>query len=191
MFGAGWSEWTADDLRLVQCPIDFLGINYYLRLVMRDAPEGGPARAVAVVDPNCPRTACDWEIYPEGMLEILEWVKTRYGNLPLYITENGAAFDDAVEPNCTIDDGKRVQYLNEHLRTALRAIRSGIDLRGYFLWSLLDNFEWQSGYSKCFGIVHVDFKTQRRTPKASAKFYSNVIRTKGASLDDPQPILTV
>src|SRR4030095_3007733 len=102
--------------------------------------------------------------------------------LPIYITENGAAFDDVVSANGAIDDTRRVQYLNDHLRVARQAVADGVNLRGYFVWSLLDNFEWQSGYSKRFGIVHVDFASQRTTPKASARFYSNVIRTQGAGL---------
>ena len=110
-------------------------------------------------------------------------VKDRYGALPLYITENGAAFSDP--PHATdgqVDDPLRVWYLREHLRAAHDAIRQGVDLRGYFAWSLLDNFEWSYGYAKRFGIVHVDFDTLERTPKASARFYSDVIRSHGAVL---------
>ena len=182
MFGAAWPEWTTEELQQIRQPIDFVGVNYYLRLVVCDDPEAGPARARAVPQPNCPRTATDWEIYPQGLVEILQWVKDRYGNLPLYITENGAAFDDVLQPNGTVDDRQRVEYLRDHLQAARRAIEAGIDLRGYFVWSLLDNFEWQSGYSKRFGIVYVDFETQRRMPKASARFYSDVIRSNGAVL---------
>jgi beta-glucosidase len=182
MFGPAWPQWTADELRQVRQPIDFVGVNYYLKLDVCDDPQAGPPRARIVLTPNCPRTATDWEIYPPGLTAILEWIKSRYGDLPLYITENGAAFDDAVLPNGAINDRPRVQYLHDHLRAARQAIDAGVDLRGYFLWSLLDNFEWQSGYSKPFGIVHVDFDTQRRTPKASSQFYSNVIRSNGAVL---------
>jgi beta-glucosidase len=184
MFGASWPGWTTDELRTIAEPIDFVGVNYYLRLVACDDPTAGPARARIVVDPNCARTATDWEIYPDGLLETLTWVKARYGEVPLYITENGAAFDDVLLPNGSVDDSERVQYLHKHLQAARRAIDAGIDLRGYFLWSLLDNFEWQSGYSKRFGVVYVDFPTQQRVPKSSADFYRNVIRTHGAVLDD-------
>ncbi len=182
MYGASWPRWTAAELRVVAEPVDFVGVNYYLRLVVRDDPTAGPARARIVVDPNRPRTATDWEIYPKGLEEILTWVKARYGEVPLYVTENGAAFDDVLSPNGSVDDSERVQYLQSHLQAARRAIGAGIDLRGYFLWSLLDNFEWQSGFSKRFGIVYVDFTTQRRVPKSSAEFYRNVIRTHGAVL---------
>jgi len=182
MFGSAWLAWTADELRRVRQRIDFMGVNYYLRLVVCDDPSQGPARARIVVQPNCPHTATGWEIYPQGLTDILLWVKRWYGDIPLYITENGAAFDDVLEPNRAINDTPRVQYLNDHLRAARQAIANGVDLRGYFVWSLLDNFEWQSGYSKRFGVVSVDFNSQRRTPKESARFYSNVIRTSGTSL---------
>lgn len=184
MFGAAWSEWTADELRHIHRPIDFVGVNYYLRLVVCDDPAGGFARARAVRQTNCPYTAMDWEIYPSGLVDTLQWVNDRYGNLPLYITENGAAFEDEITPNGTVNDFQRVEYLRGHLQAARRAIEAGVNLRGYFLWSLLDNFEWQCGYSKRFGIVRVDFENQRRIPKASARFYSDVIRTNGLALED-------
>lgn len=182
MFGREWPEWNAEELRRIHQPIDFVGVNYYLRLVVRDNPAAGPARASAVLEPNCPRTAMGWEIYPQGLLDILQWIKGRYGDLPLYVTENGAAFDDEKHPIDGLNDQRRVEYLCNHLRAAGRAIDAGVDLRGYFLWSLLDNFEWQQGYSKRFGIVHMDFETQRRVLKSSACFYANVIRTNGAAL---------
>jgi beta-glucosidase len=124
----------------------------------------------------------DWEIYPRGLTETLQWIKGRYGDVPLYITENGAAFDDIPLPDASVNDTARVEYLLEHLRAAREAISSGVDLRGYFVWSLLDNFEWACGCSKRFGIVHVDFASQRRVPKASARFYAEVIRSRGAVL---------
>ncbi|MCI0332774.1 MAG: GH1 family beta-glucosidase [Planctomycetes bacterium] len=184
MFGADWPNWTADELRRIRQPIDFVGVNYYLRLRVCDDPKTGLARARAVTQPNCPYTAMGWEIYSQGLAEILLWIKERYGDVPQYITENGAAFDDISLPNGAVDDAPRVQYLKEHLVAARRAIEAGVNLRGYFAWSLLDNFEWQCGYSKRFGLVHVDFATQRRVPKSSARFYSNVIRTDGAALED-------
>jgi beta-glucosidase len=135
-----------------------------------------------VPQPNSLQTAMGWEIYPHGLTEILQWVKQRYGDVPLYITENGAAFDDNLLPNRTVDDPRRVEYLAEHLCAAGRAIEAGVNLRGYFVWSLLDNFEWQCGYSKRFGIVYVDSDSQQRIPKSSARFYSHVIRTNGSAL---------
>jgi len=182
MFGTAWPSWSADELRKIRQPIDFVGVNYYLRLVVRDDSAAGPARARITQPADRPYTAMDWEIYPSGLLETLEWVRNRYGNVPQYITENGAAFDDEVPANCVVQDIQRIEYLNEHLRAARQAIAAGVDLRGYFVWSLLDNFEWQFGHSKRFGIVAVDTATQRRVPKASARFYTNVIRTRGAAL---------
>jgi beta-glucosidase len=122
-------------------------------------------------------------VYPEALTRVLVWVKDRYGNRPMYITENGAAFDDPPHVDVgRVDDPLRVWYLREHLRAAHDAIAQGVDLRGYFAWSLLDNFEWAFGYSKRFGIVHVDFDTLARTPKSSARFYADVIRSHGAAL---------
>jgi beta-glucosidase len=183
IYGSAWVDWMSTELEQVSRPIDFLGINYYLRLVACDDPSAGPARARALPQPNSAYTATQWEIYPRGLTDTLRWVADRYGNLPLYITENGAAFDDILAPNGHVDDASRIEYLDSHLRAARDAIAAGADLRGYFVWSLLDNFEWQSGYSKRFGIVYVDFESQQRVPKESARFYSDVIRTNGAILD--------
>jgi len=110
-------------------------------------------------------------------------VKKRYPAVPLYVTENGAAFaDPARAPARGIGDSRRVEYLRAHLAAAADALAAGVDLRGYFVWSLLDNFEWSHGYSKRFGIVHVDYRTQKRTLKESARFYAGVIRSRGAAL---------
>jgi beta-glucosidase len=183
MFGDAWPKWTADELRQVRQPLDFVGVNYYLRLVVGDDASAGPARARIVPQPNCPHTAMDWEIYPRGLTQILQWLSERYGDVPLYITENGAAFDDSCEPNGSVNDPQRVEYLRGHLGAAKEAIAAGVNLRGYYLWSLLDNFEWACGFSKRFGIVHVDFNTQLRVLKSSARFYAEVIRTNGAAID--------
>jgi beta-glucosidase len=184
MFETVWSRWSEDELRQICQPIDFLGINYYLRMVVREDVLSGPARARMATHHDTPVTQMGWEIYPQGLTEILRWVKARYGDLPLYITENGAAFNDNPLPDGTVNDTQRVEYLADHLRAARRAIAEGVDLRGYFVWSLLDNFEWACGYSRRFGIVRVDFDTQQRLPKASARFYSDVIRSNGAVLED-------
>ncbi|MEX2308869.1 MAG: GH1 family beta-glucosidase [Pirellulales bacterium] len=173
-----------DELHQVRQPLDFVGVNYYLRLVVCDDAAAGPARARIVPQPDAPHTAMEWEIDPHGLVETLQWVANRYGQVPLYITENGAAFDDILQPNGAVHDTQRVQYLIDHLRAAKQAIAAGVNLRGYFVWSLLDNFEWACGYSKRFGIIHVDFATQRRVPKSSAQFYSKVIRTHGAVLQE-------
>jgi beta-glucosidase len=126
-----------------------------------------------------------WEVYPPALTDVLVWVKERYGDVPLYVTENGAAFyDPPTARGGEVDDPLRVAYFRDHLRAAHQAIRRGVDLRGYFAWSLLDNFEWSAGFAKRFGIVHVNFETQERTVKDSGKLYSKIIETNGAVLGD-------
>jgi len=182
-FGDMWPEFPATDWPLIQTPFDFLGINYYSRNVVRDAPSEHPLRAARVRQSQNVHTEMDWEVFPEALTRVLVWIKERYGNRPMYITENGAAFDDAeLATDGVIDDPLRVWYYREHLRAAHDAIAQGVDLRGYFAWSLLDNFEWAQGYAKRFGIVRVDFDTLERTLKSSARFYAEVIRSHGAVL---------
>lgn len=184
LFGAGWPRFPQDDFRLIGEPIDFLGINYYTRSVTQAAPSNPPLRAARVRQEGRIHTELDWEVYPDGLTDVLSWVRSRYGERPLYITENGAAFaDPATAEGSLVQDPRRVEYLLEHLRAVARARAAGVDVRGYFAWSLLDNFEWAEGYSKRFGLYHVNFDTQQRTPKTSAHFYADVIRSSGASLD--------
>lgn len=185
IFGEAWPDFPAEDLARIRQPIDFLGINYYTRSVTKNDPSALPVRAGRVLQPRHAYTETSWEVYPQGLTDTLVWVKERYGDLPLYVTENGSAFYDP--PVALADphpDPFRVAYLREHLKAIHRAIEQGVDLRGYYAWSLLDNFEWSLGYSKRFGIIHVDLETQKRTMKQSARFYSEVIRTRGAILQD-------
>jgi beta-glucosidase len=184
VFGDAWQSLDSDEMARLRQPIDFVGINYYLRLLVRDEATAGPPRAAVVSPPDREYSAMGWEVFAPGLVETLQWVQSRYGEIPLYITENGAAFDDIPEPNGGVEDARRVKYIREHLQAAGQALRAGINLRGYYVWSLFDNFEWQHGYSKRFGIVRVDFPTQRRIPKASARFYSQVIRSAGACIED-------
>jgi beta-glucosidase len=181
-----WPEFPESDFEAIRAPIDFLGINYYTRGVMRHDPSDWFLRAARVPQRRSVRTETNWEVFPRGLTDTLLWVSERYGRPPIYVTENGAAFYDPpqVDEEGTPEDPLRVAYLRDHLRAAREAITRGADLRGYFAWSLLDNYEWSHGYSKRFGIVHVDYVTQKRTPKASARFYSEVIRTAGAALDE-------
>ncbi len=184
-FGEAWPRWPEHDFVLIREPLDFLGVNYYTRNVTRFDPDAWPLRAAAMRQKQATYTETDWEVFPQGLTDVLVWVRDRFGNPPVYITENGAAFYDP--PTVTGDqlaDPLRVDYLRQHLRAVADAIRAGCDVRGYFVWSLLDNLEWSAGFSKRFGIVHVDFETQRRTPKTSARFYSEVIATHGSSLYD-------
>ena len=183
IFGEAWPDFPQAELDHIRQPIDFLGINYYTRSVTCDDPKALPVRAGRVRQTRHAYTETDWEVYPPGLTNTLVWIRKQYGELPLYVTENGAAFyDPPMAEGDELSDPLRVSYFRTHLRAAREAIRQGVDLRGYFAWSLLDNFEWSLGYSKRFGIVHVDFETQRRTPKASARLYSEVIRTRGACL---------
>ncbi|MGC8683825.1 MAG: family 1 glycosylhydrolase, partial [Athalassotoga sp.] len=129
---------------------------------------------VKIMGRDLPKTEMGWEIYPEGFYKILKGVQDEYNPKEVYVTENGAAFDDKVENNA-VHDQKRIDYLKEHISQAHKAIGDGVKLKGYFVWSLMDNFEWAQGYSKRFGITYVDYKTQKRILKDSAKWYANVI----------------
>ena len=151
---------------------------------MRHAPREPYLRAARVPQKGATHTAVDWEVFPDGLTDTLTRVRDRYGAIPLYVTENGAAlhYPRTADPGVAPLDPLRVAYYRSHLAAARRAIEKGVDLRGYFAWSLLDNFEWSHGFSKRFGIVHVDYATQKRTPKASARLYADVIRTNGANL---------
>ena len=183
IFGEAWPEWPQEDMALIREPIDFLGVNYYTRNVTRHDPQSWPLRAAPVRQEQSTYTETNWEVFPQGLTDILAWVKDRYGNPPVYVTENGAAFYDPPVVNAEVlEDPLRVSYLREHLRAIREAMHLGCDVRGYFAWSLLDNLEWSLGYSKRFGIVHVDFATQRRTPKASARFYAQIVASRGAAL---------
>ena len=176
IFGAAWPAWPVSDLALIGEPIDFLGINYYTRSVTRHDPAQWPLQASAVHQSSSTYTETGWEVCPEALTSLLRRVAHEYGNPPVYITENGAAFyDPPVAAQGRVADPLRVDYLRSHLRAIQAAIEAGADIRGYFVWSLLDNLEWAHGYSKRFGIVHVDFATQRRTLKDSARFYQRVI----------------
>jgi beta-glucosidase len=168
------------DLQVISVPIDFLGLNTYSRLVTGFDPFDliGGARQVA---PSGPATAMGWEIYPRCIIETLRQARA-YTSVPLYITENGAAFDDAVAPDGGVHDDARVAYLREHIAMAHRAIQEGIDLRGYYVWTLLDNFEWSHGFSKRFGLLYTDYANGRRIWKRSAHWYREVIARNGVEV---------
>ncbi|MDA3913542.1 GH1 family beta-glucosidase [Oleiagrimonas sp.] len=183
IFGDAWREWPATDLEQICQPLDFLGINYYTRGLTRQDPDAWPLYASTVRQSQSTYTETGWEVFEQGLTDILVWVRERYGDIPLYVTENGAAFYDPPTVNTGgVQDPLRIDYLGRHLRAIHHAISSGVDVRGYYLWSLLDNLEWSLGFSKRFGIVHVDYATQERTPKDSARFYSNVIASHGEAL---------
>ena len=176
------------DLALIGAPIDVLGVNYYSTAhVEAQPPTPGEETIEAIpwavgvdvarnVSRGLPRTAMGWEIEADGLRRLLVRIHTDYPGTPLVITENGSAWDDVVGPDGEVDDPDRIDYLRSHLAAAHAAIAEGVDLRGYLAWSLLDNFEWSYGYSKRFGIVHVDYDTQVRTPKSSARIYAEIAR---------------
>jgi beta-glucosidase len=185
IFGEAWPKWPDEEMAFIRQPIDFVGVNYYTRSVTQFDPSSWPLHASAVRQKRATYTETGWEVFPQGLTDTLTWVKERYGNPPVYVTENGAAFfDPPVVPGDRLADPLRVDYLRRHLKSLQAALAAGVDLRGYFAWSLFDNFEWSHGYSKRFGLVHVDFETQKRTPKDSAHYYSRVIESRGRVLDE-------
>ena len=187
IYGDAWPDHPAGDFALIREPLDFLGVNYYTRAVVGHDDSVPFLRAAPVPQPDVEHTDLDWEVHPASLTRTLLWIRERYGSIPLYVTENGAAFPDPdTSPPEGLDDGRRVAYFRAHLRALRVAIDRGADVRGYFAWSLLDNYEWACGYAKRFGIVHVDFATQKRTPKASARYYAEVVRTNGAEFDAPE-----
>jgi beta-glucosidase len=161
------------DLAEIAAPIDFLGVNYYFgaRVVADDGPFG-----YRELPPDPPVTACGWPIVPDLLRSLLARLAERYEPPAIYVTENGAAFDDPPPVDGLVRDPERVTFLRDHFAAALDAIAAGVPLRGYFVWSLLDNFEWSHGYSRRFGVVHVDHGTQARTIKESARFLARVAR---------------
>jgi beta-glucosidase len=163
------------DLELIRQPIEFLGLNYYMPQRWRHAPGAGPLD-LEPATPTPPVTAMGWEIDAGGLLEILQRLHADYPPVPIYITENGAAFEDPqINGQGYVDDSERTAYLRDHVEAVRTAIAEGIDVRRYCLWSLLDNFEWEHGYAKRFGIVYVDYATQRRIPKRSGLWYRDYI----------------
>jgi beta-glucosidase len=176
-----WSYVHDGDLAVVSAPLDSLGVNYYAPTLVaagsHTLPSPWPAaqhHARFATVPG-PRTAMDWPVDAEGLYELLTRLRDLIPGTPLLITENGAAYDDYADPNGAVHDPERITYLDAHLRAVRRAADDGADVRGYFVWSLLDNFEWNHGYSKRFGIVHVDYASRRRTLKDSAHWYAGVI----------------
>ena len=179
------------DMKVIAQPLDFLGVNYYFPGTIMDSTRVKEARAagygvplgeqfpdlrvLSLETPGTDTTSMGWEVDASGLTELLVRVKGDYTELPIYITENGAAFDDYVDPNGHVLDHDRVSYLEEHISAVHDAIAADVNVQGYFVWSLLDNFEWAYGYSRRFGIVWVDFPTGTRLPKASFSWYADTI----------------
>ncbi len=164
------------DRDLLRGSLDYLALNYYTSDRVAHAPGQGPLDFDRMVPDEPPRTEMDWPIMPEGFERLLLWLWDRY-RLPLYITENGAALRDRVEPDGSVNDAGRIAYLRDHIAAMARAMQQGVDVRGYFAWSLIDNLEWNEGYARRFGLVRCDHQTQQRTIKASGRWYAELIRT--------------
>jgi len=172
------------DLAVIATPIDFVGVNNYSRHVVRASSDGGDP----IVQPvPAAKTAMDWEIYPDGLHEVLLRLHREYGVQALYVTENGAAFADSRSHDGQVRDPERTAYLEQYVRSVGRAIDEGVPVRGYFVWSMLDNFEWAEGYSKRFGLVYVDYPTLERVPKSSFYWYRDFI----AGAARPSPLAPV
>ena len=161
----------SDDLEIIAHPLDFLGVNYYTRGVYR----AGVGTAFVQVPPSTPLTDMGWEVYPQGLTDLLVSLNERYRLPPIHVAENGAAIADSVE-NDAIRDEDRIRYMQQHLEATSEAMDRGVDVAGFFYWSLMDNFEWTEGYAKRFGLVYVDFETQRRIVKASGYAYRDFLR---------------
>ena len=188
----GFSVVRDGDLAIIQQPLDFLGVNYYSPEIVVDATRRQAARefgytvptrheshdlaAVGVQSPGAQVTQMNWEIDASGLRELLGRTSREYTDIPLFVTENGAAYDDYVGPTGEVRDGDRTEYLRAHLGAVLDAIEDGVNVVGYFEWSLLDNFEWAFGYSRRFGLVWVDFPTGNRLPKQSYDWYAEIIK---------------
>ncbi|MCC7451103.1 MAG: beta-glucosidase [Anaerolineae bacterium] len=169
---------TADDMKAMAAPTDFFALNYYSRAVV-GAGDDDSLLQLRHFKPEGEYTEMPWEVYPQGMYNMLMRVHRDYKPANLYITENGAAFADTLTPDGKVCDERRQAYIEAHLAAAHRAIQDGVPLRGYFVWSLTDNFEWAQGYSKRFGLTYIDYATQKRTLKQSAEWYSHVTRNNG------------
>jgi beta-glucosidase len=174
----------ADDMGAISAPIDFLGVNYYrphyVRAADPDAPRSdedplpGHPGFVTYVPPGIERTPMGWLIEPQALYDQLIAIAALAPDLRLYVTENGCAAADYIDPNGHVDDFERIAYLRGHFDAAWRAVQDGVNLGGYFVWSLLDNFEWAWGYQQRFGLVYVEFASQRRVVKRSGRFFAEV-----------------
>ena len=179
IFQEKWNAPTIkkNDLDIMSTPIDFLGINYYSRYLI-EIDKNNILGFKRINPKDCEYTSMGWEIYHKGLYDILLRLKKEFKKIPIYITESGAAFSDKLEKD-RVHDKKRIKYLSEEIKKAYEALKCGVNLKGYYIWSLMDNFEWSFGYSKRFGLIYIDYKTQQRIWKDSAYFYKNVIKNNG------------
>jgi beta-glucosidase len=171
----------AGDEKTIAEPLDFLGVNYYSRTTVKAGPGGEPVGAPAA--PPEELTDMGWEVYPEGLTQILGRVARDYAPPAIYVTENGAAFPDPPASGGPVDDARRTAYIESHVAAAHRAVEAGVPLRGYFVWSLLDNWEWGNGFTKRFGLFGVDEATGARASKRSAHWYRRAVAARGIAGD--------
>jgi beta-glucosidase len=176
LVGAAAPQVEAGDLDAIAVPTDFLGVNYYFPEAIVDDPAHGPLRARVLAPQGGEITAMGWPVEPRGLAELLMRVQEDYAPGPLYVTENGSCYDDTVDADGAVHDVERRRYLQRHLAALRQAIDDGVDVRGYFAWSLLDNFEWAEGYLRRFGLVHIDYATQERRLKDSGQWYRAFLR---------------
>jgi beta-glucosidase len=167
-----------EDLEIISTPVDFLGINNYFSSYIKNSESNWPVHFEAAMTGK-DKTSIGWEIYPVGMYDLLMFLHKNYKGTKLIITENGAAFDDSVNSSGKVEDKKRLGYLNGYIEQVHRAIQDGVNLKGYYVWSLMDNFEWAHGYTKRFGIVYVDYATGKRIIKESGLWYKELIKNNG------------
>ncbi len=181
-YGQSAPKIHSTDLEIIAAPLDFIGINYYSRTIVKAVPvrqilsPEGLLGYNHVYLPNVPRTFFDWEVYPSGLSDFLRRLQQDYNPKSILITENGATYQDTLEPDGQILDTERIAYFQSHLEACLEAIQQGVKLDGYFAWSFLDNFEWAEGYEKRFGLTHVDFLTQQRTMKQSGQWFGDFLK---------------
>ena len=179
-----------DDFSIISVPIDFLGVNYYSRMLVRDRIENDPVvvqtghadnyEAVVRI-PGAAYTEMGWEVFPDGLANILTRIQREYAPKALVVTESGAAFDDHLDGTDNVHDQQRIDYLGAHIQTIAQVMRQGVPIKGYVVWSFLDNFEWSEGYRKRFGLVYVDYPTQRRIIKDSGRWYASFVASQSES----------
>jgi beta-glucosidase len=176
--GAAAPVVMAGDMEAIAVATDFLGVNYYFPETVADAPGHGPLNTEVVAASGVETTALGWEVAPHGLIELLARIERDYHPGDMYVTENGSCYDDTVGPDGQIDDVERRHYLMRHLGALKQAIAQGVPVKGYFAWSLIDNFEWAEGYLRRFGLIHVDYATQARRLKSSAKWYQTFLQQR-------------
>ena len=169
---------ASGDLATIAAATDFLGVNYYFPETITHAPGDGPLKARVVPTPGAERTDLGWEVSPQGLCELLERLHLEYEPREIVITENGASYEDQLAPDGAIADAARRHYLRRHVLAVHEARARGVPVNGYFAWTLMDNFEWAEGYTRRFGLVHVDFTTQQRRLKHSGAWYRDFLRQR-------------